>query len=1564
MSEIYVFSSKDENNDYASFGLVGALIPTEAKFNEVANGDSTIEITHPIDDFGRYKALVNGNIIVAPVPVRTTPEIQNGKVVTTVWTYKVRPEDQLTSSKQRTLYRKAKGSTRMRVLKAGEEMTVVSRPEEDDARWKVKTKYGTGYMLQSGIELVEEKKIEDNSGSIEEVQSPWTVTPQLFRIYEVKKSLDEVSVSARHISYDLLYNITTYSSDDEAKIQNALDGVLGNCVNEHEFHAYTNVENVNSGLHYNGKNPIDAFFDEEEGICKKFDVSMIRDNFDLYFLHDPGINRGIRIIYGKNLTGVDFTYSIDEVATRIFPVGEKKDGTPFYLSDNPEERYIDSEKINDYPVIHVHKLDCENCKIGDKDSDGSKITEKIARARMKKQAEELLKNGCDEPKIEMDVEFVNLGDTEEYSQFKNLENAFLYDYIMVEVPKLDINVTARITEIEWDIIAERMESVKIGSVGKTLANTGITSWQIPSGINGSKIGAGTIGSRELGDEVIDTRHMQAGSVSTDILQVNCVTAKQIAANSITADKIDANAVTSEKIDAKAITAEKIDSKAITSEKIEAGAITADKIGANAITAEKIEAGVITGEKINAESVGAALADITKAQIAEAEIDGAKIKNATIESAKIALGAITTALIQNGAIGEAQIADASITSGKIVSLNADVIDAGTLSVERLLIKGKDGIFYALNATVDGITAEELSKEEYENQLSGQVIIAKSITADQIAAHTITANELAANTITAGQINVADLFANQATINEINNRILNTETIKALNGKLDLSANTSIKSVVSNVQNYIASRGENLITNGTALLGDNTNFSKFTFDGSDAYYSGGCFKKSTSTRATIMTDEFIPVDVNTDYSLSYMIKLNNSSAENYDGLVMYDIDKKVIGSSNVMFVKNTLTRFAEELKPGDTTIHLESLASFEISNVNHRKGLIVWNYKNSYGYEYPAENYSRNVYSNLWSDASGIDKDNNIITLTKPWSGPTIQAGTYVSQKNEGATYSYGNTSFTAPEGEWVQKKTKFSGFVDYKTSTNSDRKFRKGTAYVKLLFLLNYSKTSNFEAKITNVTLTQNSGVGDVNALDKRVTAAESSITQMPDKIAAAVKNVTATGVNNGGSVIIDTEGVEISGGKIDIRANGDNGGWLALDNEGISSGYFRSPYVASVYADSSEIKINSGATEAQILSGSYYKSLASAFSAISNKSLYKDISISLETDDISEAVLTGIGGKGSITINGNGHTLTGSITADSIDSVYVNIENLTIVSSEASAYALEVSMDDYIRCTNCTFNGNSTTTGDVSAILVKTGGQINLQTCALYNANTLINAESPIGHVYFKNLKGGNCGRFLSCDSGSIIAGDGTRPDGSVEIGCAIVHPDSLSGITIDYGDATPSVPPITKGVYLSTNTDTYSGYNWNYGSHDDVVQGFTNKKRLIGCMWFDNTKIRSEATGKTPKQALIRLSMYDGVGRGAPVTVNLCGSTVQYSNHASVVPSVTTSYGAIGTTNPGETMELDIPITAVTDLINGTINCLVLYSDDTAVYKTNGWSKNYARFYGESTGDDSTKPQITIQYQ
>lgn len=905
MSDIYVFSSNDNTNDYTTMGLVGALTPTECTFKETANGESIVELTHPLDSFGRHTALQRGNILAVPVPVRTTPEIRNGQCVTTVWTYKVKPLNQLTSTAQRTLYMwRFSSSPKVAVLNAGEEITVIWKANEEEPAtgqedihpWKAKSKYGEGWIDPDALELVTTHSIKDDPAAIEEIQSPWTVTKQYFRIYETKKSIDAISVTARHISYDLLYNMTSYRMGFEASLQEILDGVLGDCYAEHQFSAHTNLEGTQTGNWYDQRNPIDVFLNEDDGLCKRFEVDLIRNNYDLYFLKNPGINRGVRIQYSKNMTGIDFTTSDDEVATRIVPVGEKEDGTKLYLDDSiafpgtlqygsrgntvkelqsrlvslgysvgstgidgifewrtenglnafkadaglPEngiydeethkalmealgvtsEPYIDSEHINDYPIIHVYELKCENCTVGTEEDGGGKVTEEVARARMREQAEKLLENGCDQPKIEMNVEFINLGDTEEYKQFRNLENCFLYDYVIVQHPTMDIDVTAQIMEIEWDCLLDRMVSVEIGSVGKTLANTGITSWQIPNGFSGSKIAGGTISGGALQSDIISVRHMQAESINTEALQAACVTAVKIAAGAIEATHISVEAI--------------------------------DAVLANIDTAV-IEKAEIDWAEIA--SLSAEIANIAKAQITEANINQANINWANIANLTATVSNIANAIIEDATISSAQIDDLNAVVAEIIHAqvatgdfslaeienllasafileqgsansmmikNLVVTDANLLNatIGKLIMPGDDGKYYEVTIGSDGsISTSEVTVTDGEisaGQMNdGRQIVTTTINADSINGSNVTAQQAILGTILTTALTAGKITAGEALLSSAVIPTLYTTSIQSIGNSLTFESNEMIQSIVSDVNsnaedltNYISSTNSEL------------------------------------------------------------------------------------------------------------------------------------------------------------------------------------------------------------------------------------------------------------------------------------------------------------------------------------------------------------------------------------------------------------------------------------------------------------------------------------------------------------------------------------------------------------------------------------------------------------------------------------------------------------------------------------------------------------------------------------------------------------------------------------
>lgn len=292
---------------------------------------------------------------------------------------------------------------------------------------------------------------------------------------------------------------------------------------------------------------------------------------------------------------------------------------------------------------------------------------------------------------------------------------------------------------------------------------------------------------------------------------------------------------------------------------------------------------------------------------------------------------------------------------------------------------------------------------------------------------------------------------------------------------LTIDTSVTNTSTNVvqskaiTDYIVSRGENLCTNGFASLKSNYNFSDLTYDSSDTYGAAGSFYKDSSKLGSTLTSELMPVDITQSYRLSYAVK-NTYSTSTYDYIYMYDVDGLVINGGNVSFTNGTTTTLAQDLHDGDTVVYFTDLSGWNTESTSkYIRGLIFWNYRNSGGYQYPIEYYSRNWWYELWDDSSiAIDKTNNTITLKSAWNHGTFEAGVSVSQSAPSGANVYGNVNYFPTAGEWVQKSYVFT-----------PNKFRNATAYVRIGWLYNYTKVANNRFALSSVSLTQNASLSDI-----------------------------------------------------------------------------------------------------------------------------------------------------------------------------------------------------------------------------------------------------------------------------------------------------------------------------------------------------------------------------------------------------------------------------------------------------------------------------------------------------
>jgi len=280
-------------------------------------------------------------------------------------------------------------------------------------------------------------------------------------------------------------------------------------------------------------------------------------------------------------------------------------------------------------------------------------------------------------------------------------------------------------------------------------------------------------------------------------------------------------------------------------------------------------------------------------------------------------------------------------------------------------------------------------------------------------------------------------------------------------------------------YANARGVNLVTNGTGLLGNNYNFPSFTFDPVETPNLPGSFRHDGYTSQT-GSSEFMAVDPNTLYRLTAYIRQQGLPGDwsshtygerhlQYMGVYCYDADKNIISPYDYTRYKSggidSLTTLAAPLTPGDATITVTDANAWNNSiSSSFSRGPIIFEYKNSFGYKY--NDYSKIREDDLW-DAGGVDAATGVIILNKPFpvslgnpddANGTWPVGTKIANKYSGG-YQYSFFSgLIVPEVDKWYRTTSYIGGIN-QAATGSSQNFPPGTAFVKLLWLPNYSNRS-------------------------------------------------------------------------------------------------------------------------------------------------------------------------------------------------------------------------------------------------------------------------------------------------------------------------------------------------------------------------------------------------------------------------------------------------------------------------------------------------------------------------
>lgn len=272
---------------------------------------------------------------------------------------------------------------------------------------------------------------------------------QPFRVYRISKPINGlVTVYAYHISYDLTgIPVSPYSA---ASVQAALAGFS-------TYAAVTNPFTFWSDMTASGDFTVKSPASVRSLLPTVLEVYGGEYKYDKYTVRlyqQRGVNRGVTIRYGKNLTDLKQDENCSNVYTGVYAYYSDGNGI---VETSPKV----TPAPGTYDYTRVLPLDLR-----------AEFKEAPTAEALKAAAEQYMSDhNIGVPEVSLNVSFVQLEQTQEYKDLALLERVELCDTVTVIFERLGVNATAQVTSTVYNVLIDAYESVTIGNVRKNVAMT-------------------------------------------------------------------------------------------------------------------------------------------------------------------------------------------------------------------------------------------------------------------------------------------------------------------------------------------------------------------------------------------------------------------------------------------------------------------------------------------------------------------------------------------------------------------------------------------------------------------------------------------------------------------------------------------------------------------------------------------------------------------------------------------------------------------------------------------------------------------------------------------------------------------------------------------------------------------------------------------------------------------------------------------------------------------------------------------------------------------------------------
>ena len=270
---------------------------------------------------------------------------------------------------------------------------------------------------------------------------------QAFRITDVQKQKNRITVKAWHVFYDSKNYVIEDSYAVDKTCNEALDYFNSATDEESPFTTLSDITNINT-YRCVRKSLNECIMT----ILERWGGHLKRDNWNISILNNIGVDNGINIQYKKNLQELTARYDWSNVVTKLLPVGA--DGLLL------EDTYVYAPITYNIPYTKVMSFDQSHISEDAFTTDGV-LDEDAYRnallADLQQQASEYVNTYC-YPLINYTLKaqpekVTDIGDT-----------------INVIDERIGVNVTTEVISYEYDAIAEKYVSLEFGNFSNTLGD--------------------------------------------------------------------------------------------------------------------------------------------------------------------------------------------------------------------------------------------------------------------------------------------------------------------------------------------------------------------------------------------------------------------------------------------------------------------------------------------------------------------------------------------------------------------------------------------------------------------------------------------------------------------------------------------------------------------------------------------------------------------------------------------------------------------------------------------------------------------------------------------------------------------------------------------------------------------------------------------------------------------------------------------------------------------------------------------------------------------------------------